>query len=159
MKYIQGNIVFEFKNLNNSLDEFYATIIINNVEVEFCINKKYFEDENVDWEFVQNFTSSFITNFDFINKKTKKIAINLYNEYGNKMDDDDKFNKDNCQFANLLLIELVEPSEIFPYPKAPLYYFVDNVINSEFTYLNSSCIFDDHREAHFVGVKASSIED
>ena len=159
MKYLQENIAFEFRNSNDNLDEVYANIAINNIEIEFCINKKYFENETIDWEFVENFTRHFIENFDFINKKTKKMAINLYNEYGSKLDNNDSFNKDNCRFTNLLLVELLEPSKIIPYPKAFLYYLVDNIFDSEFTYLNSSCIFADYRDAHFVGVKASGMQD
>lgn len=159
MRYLQENKVFAFRNSNNSLDEFYADIVIDYINVEFCINKKYFKDEQVDWNFVQEFTSHFIKNFDFINKKTKKMAIILYNEYGNIIESEEKFIKDNCYFINQLLVELMEPPEIVPYPNNILHYLVDNIFNNEFTYLNSTCIFADYGTAYFVGVKASSIDD
>jgi hypothetical protein len=160
MKYLQENLTFDFINYKDNLEEFCASIIIKNIRIEFCINKKYFENEIIDWEFVKNFTLNFIKNFSFIYNKTKKMATILYNEYGNNVETIDRFNEDNCRFMDLLLVELLEPPKTISYPKSSLYYFVDNVFDSEFTYLNSSCIFAHYREGeYFVGVKASSIED
>ncbi|TDE41691.1 hypothetical protein E0I26_16060 [Flavobacterium rhamnosiphilum] len=159
MKYLQENLTFDFTNHNDNSEEFCTSIILKNIEVEFRINKKYFENEIIDWEFVKVFTLNFIKHFDFIFKKSKRIATILYNEYGNNVESTDAFNKDNCRFTNLLLVELLEPPRIFPYPKTSLNFIVDNIFDSEFTYLDSSCIFANYKEVSFVGVKASNMED
>ncbi len=156
MEYLQERKAFSFKNYPNNFDEFCANVHIQNYEVEFCIHKKYFESETIDWDFVEKFTLHFIENFDFISKKSRRVAINIYNEYGNRLANDDRFTKDDCRFTNLLLVELLEPCGV--YPKAELNYLVDNVFDSEFTYINTSCIFGDYRGAHFVGVRASNIQ-
>lgn len=156
MEYLQEGKVFSFTNNSGNSDEFFANVHIQNYEVAFCIHKKYFECETIDWEFVEKFTLRFIQNFDFISKKSRKVAINIYNEYGNRIDNDDRFTKDDCRFTNLLLVELLEPCGF--YPKAELNYIVDNVFDCEFTYLNTSCIFDGYENTHFVGIRASIIQ-
>ena len=157
MKYTQGNIDFDFKKSNIESEEWYSEVTIKSVDVEFCINEEYFENKSIDWDFVEKFTSHFIQNFDFIFRTSQIWAIKLYNGYGNRIDEIDKFSRDNCSFSNLLLVNLAEATG-YLYPKRDLSYLVDNVFDSEFTYLTSNCIFADYRESYFVGIIASSAQ-
>jgi len=153
------NIEFAFKSHNDSPDEFTCTSKINDLNVHITINKEYFENKDIDWNFIENFLTHFIRNIDFINEKSKKISRYLYNEYGNKTIIEDKFSIDNCRFTNQLFVELEQPSYLYPYPQSLLTYCVENMIDSEFTYLTNICKFTDYKSAFFVGVNGSSIED
>lgn len=154
-----SNIKFKFKTFNDSSDEFVCDTRIKNINVEFSINRNYFENKNIEWKFVENFLIHFVNNIDFINEKSRKISQYLYNEYGNKTNPEDKFTLDKCKFTNQLLIQFEEPPYLYPYPISSLIYNVENVIDSEFTYLSNYCKFADYKTAFFVGVKASSIQE
>ena len=152
----------EFKQSLVNTKEWYATLKFKEVEIEFCVDASYFVDNIIIWEHVDLITTQLLKDFDFIYEISKRWAIRLYNGYGNDLTEIDKFTRDGCEFQKLLLVRLYKSTRKYDNDhfslRNSLRFLVENVFDSEFTYMDSSCLFTIYRETYFVGVMSSSIQ-
>jgi len=152
----------KFNQSLENLNEWFATEICNGVEIEFCVDASYFADNNIIWEHVDLIAAQLLKDLDFIYEISKRWAVRLYNGYGNQLEEVDRFTKDGCEFQKLLLVRLFESKLKYDDAYHSLHrspkFLVDNVFDSEYTYIDSSCLFTIFKETHFVGVIGSSLQ-
>jgi len=143
-------------------NEWYAYEQYNGIEIDFCVDALYFANNIIIWEHVELVTNQLLKDFDFIYEISKRWAIRLYNGYGNQLLEIDRFKKDGCEFNQMILVRLFESA--LKYDNAHhklsnnLKFLVNNVFDSEFAYIDSSCLFEIFKQTHFVGVMGSSVQ-
>lgn len=151
-----------FNQSSENSNEWFATEICNGVEIEFCVDASYFIDNIIIWDHVDLITTQLLKDLDFIYEISKKWAIRLYNGYGNQLEEVDRFSKDGCEFQQLLFVRLVDPKlkydDNYHCLRSNPKFLVDNIFDSEYTYIDSSCLFTIFKETHFVGVMANCVQ-
>lgn len=152
----------KFNQSSGNSNEWIATENCNGVEIEFCVDASYFADNIIMWEHVDLIAAQLLKDLDFIYEISKRWAVRLYNGYGNQLEEVDRFTKDGCEFQQLLFVRLVEPrpkyDEAYHSLRSSPKFLVDNVFYSEYTYIDSSCLFTIFKGTHFVGVMGSSVQ-
>ena len=152
----------KFNQSSENSNEWFAAEICKGVEIEFWVDASYFADNNIIWEHVDLITVQLLKDFDFVYEISKRWAIRLYNGYGNQLKEVDRFTRDGCEFQQMLLVRLFESNPKYDNAYHSLRnspkFLVDNIFDSEYTYIDSSCLFTIFKETHFVGVMGSSIQ-